>query len=418
MSVRELVVSELGSGGDGIAHVADGDVFVPFALPGETILADLSHKRAALVDVLRPSPQRVPPPCRHFGACGGCAMQHLEHSAYLAWKRDRLRQPLKARGIETPVGEIVPCPPASRRRVVLGAMRRAGQVTLGYNRAQSAELIDIEECPIARPAIVAALPMLRALVTQLPAMREPLRLTVTDTPAGLDVAMAGAPELSDTVRLSLVQFALRSDLARLSSDGTILVEPRRPYVMAGNAAIPFPPGGFLQAVAEAEAAMAGIVASHVSGAKRVLDLYAGSGAFSLRLATHSEVHAVEGEGKALWALDRAARETAGLRKVTAERRDLDRRPLTVPELDRFDAVVFDPPRAGAEAQCRELARSSVQRVAAVSCNPATLARDLSILVSAGYTIASITPIDQFLWSPHVEAVALLEKKPQRRRRIL
>jgi len=418
MTADRLVISELGSGGDGIAHARGAEVFVPFALPGETVLARPGGRRAELVEVLEASPLRSAPPCRHFGACGGCAMQHLAMPAYLDWKRERLHQPLRTRGIDLEPAPIIACPPASRRRVVLTGAKRGGRVTLGYNRAESSDLIHIEECPIARPAIVSALPLLRELVALLPATRDPLRMTVTDTPAGLDVAVAGCAELGDAARLEAVDFTLRSGLARLSVNGAILVEPRKPHVMAGRAAIAFPPGGFLQAVAEAEQSMADILLSHVAGAKRIADLFAGSGAFSLRLAEHAELHAVESEGKALHALERAARDTPGLRKVTTERRDLDRRPLNPAELDRYEAIVFDPPRAGAEAQCREIAKSSVPRVAAISCNPATLARDLSILVSAGYTLKSVTPIDQFLWSPHVEAVALLEKKPMRKRRIL
>jgi 23S rRNA (uracil1939-C5)-methyltransferase len=414
----EYRIAELGAGGDGLAMDGVDEIFIPFTLPGERVRATRTGRRAELIEIIEPSPQRVEPACRHFGTCGGCAMQHLEMEAYLGWKRERLAQPLATRGIEAEVGPIIASPPASRRRVVLSAIKRAGAVTLGYNRAQSNELVAIEECPIARPAIVAAFPLLRDLVALMPATREPVRLTVTDTPAGPDVAMAGYPTLEDGHRLKAVDFAIQAGLARLSVDQVILVEPRRPYVMAGRAAIPFPPGGFLQAVAEAEDAMAGLALSHVAGAKRVADLFAGAGAFSLRLAEKADVHAVEGEGKALWALDRAARETAGLRKVTTERRDLERRPLTAAELDRYDAILFDPPRAGAETQCREIAKSSVPRVAAISCNPTTLARDLSILISAGYRLASVTPIDQFLWSPHVEAVALLEKKPVRKRRIL
>lgn len=239
-------------------------------------------------------------------------------------------------------------------------------------------------------------------------------MTVTTTASGLDVAVDDAGRLSDAARLKVSDFAGRAGFARLSVGGEVIVEPRRPVVMFGEIAVAPPPGAFLQATAEAETAMAALVMQHLSGSKRIADLFAGSGTFALRLAADAEVHAVESDAAALAALDRAFRFTTGLRKVTTEKRDLFRRPLVVKELDRFDGLVFDPPRAGAEDQVKQIARSAIPKVAAVSCNPVTLARDLAILVAGGYRVTGVTPIDQFLWSPHVEAVALLEK-PKRRR---
>lgn len=407
-----FTIDRLGAQGDGVAMTETGPVFVRFALPGETVTAARQKDRAELIALVDRSPQRVEPPCRHFGTCGGCALQHLDLEAYNAWKRRKVVDAL--RGIDAPVAEIVPCAPQTRRRVVMAARRTEAGMLLGYYAAQSHRIVDIEECPIARPEIVTRLGDLRRLALIVATDSRPLRITATSTDSGLDIAIDEAGKLADAARLEASGFAQRAGFARLSVAGEIIVEPRKPVLMFGDVAVEPPPGAFLQATAQAEAAMAELVREHLRGARQIADLFAGSGAFALRLAGKAAVHAVESETAPLAALDRAARFATGLRQVTTERRDLFRRPLTVKELERFDGLVFDPPRAGAEDQARQLVRSSIPKVAAVSCNPTTLARDLAILVAGGYRVISVTPIDQFLWSSHVEAVALLEK-PKRRR---
>lgn len=407
-------IDRLGAQGDGIAETSSGQVFVPFALPGETVTAARDKNRAELIAILEASPQRVEPSCRHFGDCGGCALQHLEHEVYLDWKRGKVAEALRARGIETAVADMVPCQPGSRRRVVFSARRTEREMLLGYNRALSHTVIDIAECPIAEPAIVAAMPMLRVLAGTVCATAQPFHMTVTTTLSGLDVAVTGSGKLPEAARRIVSNLAVRERLARLSVDGEIVVEPVKPAVVFGDVTVSPPPGGFLQAVAAAETTMAKVVSDHFGKARRVADLFAGSGAFALRLAAKAEVHAVEGDAAALAALDRGYRFASGLKRVTTEVRDLFRRPLTAKDLAAFDAVVFDPPRAGAEDQAKQIARSAVPLVAAVSCNPVTLARDLRILLDGGYALRAVIPVDQFLWSPHVEAVALLEK-PKRRR---
>jgi len=414
MSTR-LTISRLGAQGDGIADTETGAVFVPFALPGETVTAAREKDRATLITVLEPSPERIDPVCRHFGECGGCVLQHLDDAAYRGWKRDKVVQALKSKGIETGAfQDLVPCRPASRRRAVFSARRTESGIILGYNRALSHTIIDIAECPVVLPEIEAALPRLRQLTAIICSTPQPFYLAVVVTETGLDIAAAGSGRLSDAQRQAATDFVVGERLARLSVDGEIIVEPHKPQISVGAVRLALPPGGFLQAVAAAEQAMADLVLAHMKRAKRVADLFAGAGAFALRLAGQSEVHAVEGDQPALAALDRAFRFGSGLKRVTVERRDLFRRPLTFKELNAFDGAVFDPPRAGAEDQSKQLARSDVPFVAAVSCNPTTLARDLALLLDGGYRLTSVTPIDQFLWSPHVEAVALLEK-PKRRR---
>ncbi|PBC11664.1 class I SAM-dependent RNA methyltransferase [Mesorhizobium sp. WSM3859] len=413
MSTR-FTIARLGSQGDGIANAEGGEVFIPFTLPGETVTAARQKDRATLMSVLEASPLRIDPACRHFTECGGCALQHFEAEAYQQWKRERVVQALKTKGIACEIDALVPCAPHSRRRVTFSARRTEAGMLLGFVRALSSEIIPIEECPISLPAIVSALDRLRALADLVCATPKAFHMTVTVTASGLDIAVHEAGKLGDHQRRIASNFVMAEGLARLSVDGEIIVEPKKPVVQFGPVAVAVPPGAFLQATEAAEQAMAGLVGQHLSRARKVADLFAGCGSFALRLGAKSEVHAVEGEAAALAALDRAYRFATGLKRVTAERRDLFRRPLTFKELNAFDGLVFDPPRAGAEDQSKQIARSDVPLVAAVSCNPVTLARDLRILIGGGYALKSVTPIDQFLWSPHVEAVALLEK-PKRRR---
>lgn len=409
-----LTIDHLGAQGDGVALTPTGPAYVPFALPGEVVEAELRKGRAAKTVLREAAPERVEPACRHFGVCGGCAVQHLEDKAYLAWKREKVVSALATRGIKTEVDETLACPPHSRRRVTFTARRLGSEVLLGFNAAQSHRIVVVEECPVATPGIVAALGDLRVLAKAIAATPKPFHLTVTETRTGLDVAAVGAGRLGEKQRRAVIDLALEKGFARLSADGEIIVEGQKPSVMFGEVPVAIPPAGFLQATLAAEEAMAALVGRHLDGCKHVADLFAGSGTFALRLAQNARVYAAEGDAIALATLDIAARQWPSLKPVTAEKRDLFHRPLLTKELAQFDGLVFDPPRAGAEFQCRQIARSDVKRVAAVSCNPGTLARDLAILVEGGYRLTRVVPIDQFLWSPHVEAVALLEKKPKRR----
>jgi 23S rRNA (uracil1939-C5)-methyltransferase len=409
-----FTITRLGSQGDGVAETETGELFIPFTLPGETVTAAREKDRATLMSVLESSPLRIDPACRHFTECGGCAVQHIEAEAYHLWKRNKVAHALNSKGITCDIDPLVPCAPQTRRRVVFTARRSDAGMLLGFVRALSSEIISIEECPISLPEIVAKLDGLKALAELVCATTKSFRMTVTVTGSGLDVSVHESGKLGENQRRVASNFVIAQGLARLSIDGEIIIEPKKPVVTFGGVAVAVPPGAFLQATEAAEQTMADIVGRHLARAKKVADLFAGCGSFALRLAAKSEVHAVEGDAAALSALDRAFRFASGLKRVTSERRDLFRRPLTFKELNAFDGVVFDPPRAGAEDQSKQIARSDVPLVAAVSCNPVTLARDLRILIDGGYALKSVTPIDQFLWSPHVEAVALLEK-PRRRR---
>jgi 23S rRNA (uracil1939-C5)-methyltransferase len=416
MSAETVTIDRLGSGGDGIAAGPGGPIYVPFTLPGETVAIARVKNHGTVISTAAASPERVLPPCRHFGpdgkngTCGGCSLQHASDLLYHAYKRGLVVEALRAKGLTPAVAPLVIARPGERQRLVLTARRTEKALLLGFNQPSSHHIVDIEECPIASPGIVSRLEAIRAVSAALATDSQSFRVTALETLSGLDLAFEGIRKIGDKQRRAVTECVLSMrGIARVSHDGEILIEPQKPQIAFGGVLVSPPPGGFTQATKEAEDAMAGLVLDHIAKAKRVADLFSGSGTFALRIAHIARVHAVEGDEKALKALDHAARHAQGLKQVTVEKRDLFRRPLMASELKVFDAVVFDPPRAGAEDQCRELARSGVKRIAAVSCNPVTLARDLSILVAGGYRLTGVTPIDQFLWSSHVEAVATLEK---------
>jgi 23S rRNA (uracil1939-C5)-methyltransferase len=416
VSTETVTIEKLGAQGDGIASNVGGPVYVPFSLPGETVAIARVKSQGTIMSITTPSPDRQEPPCRHFGpdglngTCGGCTLQHLADAPYRAFKRQLVIDALKSNGLTPAVGEIVPARPGERRRVVFAARKTEKDMLIGFNQAESHHIVAIEECPISSAGIIARLPAIRAIAASLATNAEPFRISVLETLSGLDISVDEVKKLSDPQRRKAVETVLSlRGIARVSLNGEILIEPSKPLVDFGGIQVSPPPGGFTQATKPAEQAMAELVLAHVGKAKRIADLFAGAGTFSLQLARIGRVHAVEAEAKALAALDHAARNTQGLKPVSVEKRDLFRRPLMTQEFKPFDAVVFDPPRAGAEFQCKELARSGVKKIAAVSCNPLTLARDLAILVEGGYRITGVTPIDQFLWTSHVEVVATLEK---------
>lgn len=415
MSTEIVTIGRLGAQGDGIAQTEAGPVYAPFTLPGELVALAVNKAHGTLIALKEASAERVEPPCRHFGpegvngTCGGCSLQHAAAGLYHAFKRQLVVDALKAKGLEPEIAPLIIARPGERRRVVFTARRTEKELLLGFNQAESHHIVAIGECPISSPGIVSRLATIRKIAAAMASSAEPFRITVLETATGLDLAFEGI-KLGDRQRRATVEAVLgERGIARVSLNGEIIIEPVKPSIDFGGVPVSPPPGAFTQATRPAEEAMAKLVLNHLGKAKRVADLFSGIGTFALRIARTARVHAVEGDDKALKALDFAARNTQGLKPVTIEKRDLFRRPMTAQELKVFDAVVFDPPRAGAEAQCHELARSGVKKIAAVSCNPVTLARDLSILVSAGYRITSVTPIDQFLWSAHVEAVATLEK---------
>ncbi|MBR7619505.1 class I SAM-dependent RNA methyltransferase [Phenylobacterium sp. 20VBR1] len=409
----EVVIETIGGEGDG---VAPGPIYVPFTLPGETVRATGGGERRELDAVLVASPDRVTPPCPHFGVCGGCALQHWDHRAYLDWKVDRLRKTLALQRIETELLAPFAAPPASRRRVALHARPGSrGQARLGYKGRKSWDVIDISVCPIADPKIEAALPALRRLAA--PLLQHPKSaptLHVTVTSEGLDIEITGVERksgggLSADARMQLGQIASEVDFARVTMDGEVQYGARQPLVRVGPAIVALPAGAFLQAVPAAEAAMAAFAVAQADGAERIADLYCGVGTFTFRLAQIAPVYAADGHAPAIRALSSAIATAPGLKGITAETRDLARRPVLAVEFKKIDTVLFDPPRAGALEQTAEIAASSVSKVIGVSCNPATFARDARVLIDAGFSLDRVLPVDQFLWSPHVELVGVFTR---------
>ncbi|TGD92515.1 class I SAM-dependent RNA methyltransferase [Methylobacterium nonmethylotrophicum] len=409
-----MEIARLGLRGDGVTP--DG-IVVPGALPGETVRAEPEEgtrpARARLDAVLNPSTDRIDPFCPYFGTCGGCAIQHLAPAPYAEWKRDLVVGALARAGIEAPVAPLLDAHGLGRRRITLHVRAAEGGPQAGFMAARSHALVAIDHCPITEAALHRAPEVARALSRPLGGGK-PLDVQVTATAGGLDVDIRGHGPASERARQTLVRLAGDLDLARLSLHGDVLIVRRLPEILAGRARLVPPAGGFLQATAEGEAVLARLVVEGVGKAKRVADLFSGAGAFSLALAEGRSVHAVEGEAGALTALDRAFRETPGLRTVTTERRDLFRRPLLAPELDRYDAVVFDPPRAGAEAQSARIAESKVPVVVGVSCDAGSFARDAALLVRGGYRLEAVTPVDQFRHSPHVEIVGVFRRPGKKR----
>ncbi|WP_422019220.1 class I SAM-dependent RNA methyltransferase [Roseibium sp.] len=410
MTETRLEITELGHRGDGIALTDTGPVYVAGGLPGETVEAKVQNGRAQNPAYLTQSPDRIEPVCRHYAACGGCSVQHLAEGPYLSWKRSLVEKALKTQGIDADVTQTIAATQGGRRRAVFTATRAGRAVLLGYHEKASHKLVDISECPVLDPSITSALKGLKSLAADLVPKKGELRITVLSTTSGLDVAFEKADKAYDRKIPALSQKTVELDLARLSVNGEILLEVRPPLLDMGGTGLVPPPGGFTQATHAAEEALSELVAAGVGKIKTVADLFSGVGTFALRLARAANVHAVEGDPAAIAALDRFLRKPQGLKKVTFEKRDLFRRPLVPEELEPFAAVVFDPPRAGAQAQAEMLAKSKVKTIVAVSCNPATLARDLRILIDGGYALHSVTPVDQFHFSPHIEAVAVLKRE--------
>jgi 23S rRNA (uracil1939-C5)-methyltransferase len=412
---HRLVIERLGHRGEGIARMEGGLVFVPFALAGETVLAETEGERARLLEILEPSPDRVAPYCDYFGLCGGCVAQTLAGEAYSRWKRGLVETALRNAKLDIPVAPLSDAHGAGRRRVTFHARFDRGAVRLGFMQARSHDLVGIDACPLLEQGLARAPSVAAALARALAARGKPLDISITLTTGGLDVDLRGAGALEEGETLALINLAEKLDLARLANHGRLVALRRPPAVAVGEILVTPPPGAFLQATATGEEEIAARVEAAVAGAARIADLFCGVGAFALRLAARAQVTAIDLDAPAVEALDRAAR--AAMRSVEALTRDLFRRPLTSEELARFEAIIFDPPRAGAPAQAREIARSAVRRVVAVSCDAQSFARDAAILQEGGYRARAVTPIDQFRHSPHVEIVASFErpaKVPRRR----
>jgi len=406
----EVRIERLGAQADGLAQGPDGPLFVPFTLPGELVkvAAEPGEPRAEALAILEPSPERIAPVCQYFGTCGGCALQHMDTGAYLAWKRDQVIAALASRGLKALVEEVRAVPLASRRRAAFTLGRAARGVAFGYRGARSHAIVDIAACPVLSPAIAGRLPKLKSALAPLLGGKREARVAVIEAEQGLDLVVEGLrPSPSLVAKLAAAGASLGA--ARITVDGESVVLASEPTVTLSGAQVRLPPGAFLQASRESETVLVELVKEGVGRRKRAADLFAGIGTFTFALAGSAEVDAFEQADEAIAALGQAARATPKLKPVRTFPRDLFRAPLSTRELARYDAVVLDPPRSGARAQAEALAASKVPKVIMVSCNPGTCARDLRILLDGGYRITRVVPVDQFLFSPHIELVAVLER---------
>ena len=409
-----LKIIRLGRDGDGAAETPDGAVFVPDALPGETYAAEAGGHFERIGAL---SPDRAAPPCRHFGVCGGCVAQHMTPALYQEWKLGLIHSSFQTQQLVIERAPLFVVQPHTRRRASLSAIATNSKILLGFHARRSHTLIDLRECTVLAEPIVTALPALRDIARHIAAATlaktgkaVELRIEVAALSGGLDVSVNGTgspPAMSVAAQLAIV--ARRAGLARLTVEGLMVCAEGEPHLVTAAGNITPPPGAFFQASTEAERHMAELIVAGVGKAKRVADLFCGSGTFSLPLARRSQVLAVDNDKPALAALVHATRFASGLKPITTLHRELYGEPLSSLELADVDAVVFDPPRAGAKAQAEMLARSKIKTVVAVSCNPATLARDCRILVDAGFVMGPVHGIDQFLWSTHVEAVVTLTR---------
>ena len=407
--VERVLIDHVGHRGDGVSFSSGDALYVPYTLGGETVEAAAvpGHPdRRKLLAVDTPSPQRIAPFCPHFGVCGGCAIQHWQPDAYQQWKRNIVVETLRAAKIDCEVAPLVDAHGLGRRRATFHARIGTREILkVGFSAAGSHDIIPIDRCPILDPGLKGALEAAWALTEALKPTGKPLDIQATSTINGLDIDIRGSGPLPSARITALSKVAEQHRLARLTRHGELVLMRSAPDIMIGTARVTLPPGSFLQATVAGEETLAALVAERIGKAKHIADLFCGVGPFALRLASRARVAALDSDAIAVAALQKAAASTSGLKPIKAETRDLFRRPLMPQELRDIDAVVFDPPRQGAQAQVKQLAASQVPVVIAVSCNVTTFARDVRMLIDGGYKLDTVVPVDQFRYTPHVELVA-------------
>ena len=410
---EQLNIVRLGHLGDGVAETENGPVYVSYALPGEIVTVEVVRghpDRRHLLHIEKASHERSEPICKHFGVCGGCALQHWSLAEYHLWKRSLVLEALAQANVIAPVGDLIDAHGAGRRRVVLHARRGVHDVLeVGFTAPRAHHIVAIDSCPVLAPGLAGALPVAWAIAETLRSTGKPLDIQATATDSGLDLDVRGSGGLSAGGRTALARVAETHKLARLTQHGELVVQRTTPLLRVGRAHVPLPPAAFLQATTEGEETLARLTLGYLGKVKHVADLFCGIGTFALRLAECARVSAADRDAEAIKALQRAAATTPNLKPIEAETRDLFRRPFVTTELKRFDGLLFDPPRQGAEAQAHEIAKSKVPVVVAVSCDAATFARDAKILIEGGYKLESVVPVDQFRYSHHAEIVAKFAK---------
>jgi 23S rRNA (uracil1939-C5)-methyltransferase len=375
-----------------------GDKLFRKVLPGEVVESGTGR-------VLTASPDRIAAFCPHFDRCGGCQLQMWQSAPYAQWKSALVSAALKRRGIPANPPCLIPAHGAGRRRVAIHVRRKEGEVRAGFMAARSHDLVDIDRCPVLVPALDRAMEIARAIGQRV----GDGDVWVTAADNGLDVAVKAERKIADEQMPKLAALVGSLALLRLSVNGQVVGLTQRPQLVVGKALVQLPPASFLQATQQGEEVLATLVVEGVGKAKSVADLFCGIGPFALRLAQTAKVQALDSDGAAIASLAQAVRLTPGLKPLAAAVRDLMREPLVANELKEFDAVVFDPPRAGAEAQARQLARSTVKTVVAVSCDPPSFARDAEILLAGGFKLKGLVVVDQFMWTSHVETVGVFRR---------
>jgi 23S rRNA (uracil1939-C5)-methyltransferase len=414
-SLQTLEITAIGQNGDGIARLEGQPIYIPYTAPGDVASVQLGEDRAdgrrgTLTQILTPGPDRVAPHCPHYAKCGGCALQHISDAAYRDWKLDRLLQPLRRADVQPDrLHPLHVSPPASRRRVVVKVEKRGQKLALGFYEQASHRLVPITACPVLHPALFGLFAPIQTHLAAAMAEKQTADIALTLTRGGVDMTVIAAFPPSLHLREVLGQLADAENIARLywRDKKTGKLDPvslrETPFIRFGSFSVTPPPGGFLQATEDGEQALITAALNGVGTAGRVIDLFSGCGTFALSLPEGVEVHAVEGDKAALSALAAAAR---GQKRITTEQRDLFRDPVPSTDLQDYDAALIDPPRVGAKAQMMELGKSGIPRIVSISCSPTSFARDARILQDAGYRLSWLAPIDQFLWSPHLEAVGL------------
>jgi 23S rRNA (uracil1939-C5)-methyltransferase len=403
-----LTIDHIGGRGDGVSRDDERAVHVPYTLPGEVVEVVQSGDKARLVSIVTPSPLRITPICQHFGVCGGCSLQHWDEAAILAWKGDLVARALARKGIDVEVGPAIAAWGIGRRRASFHGKMGPKGFEFGFAQAKSHKIEQLNECPVLTATLQSAMPRLRALAEGLAPKSETIDLVVTETPTGLDVDVRNAGKVGRFERRGLERLGHLADAAgvgRLTLHGHTAVSRASPRVKMGDAIVAIPAGAFLQATRAGEEALVAKVLEWTAGRKHVADLFSGIGTFALRLKETAQVTAIESDPAAVAAMKQAADGRAGGKTLTAIARDLYRAPFTPHEMKGIDAIVFDPPRAGAEAQALQIARSKVGLAIAISCDPTTFARDAAILIEGGFVLREIMAFDQFRFTSHVEIAA-------------
>lgn len=404
--MENIRITHLGQHGDGVAA---GPVYVPMTVPGDVVSGQLDGDTLRDIKIVTPSDNRVKAPCKHFKSCGGCSLQHIRDDVVSDWKTEVVRNALTQRGLDTDLRPTVTSPPNSRRRATFAVRRTKSGALTGFHARNSETVIQIQDCILLKPSLTQAIPNLERLAILGASRKHGLNVTVTETTRGLDIAIEGGKDLDPILQAELAKMTEAHGWSRITWNNETAALRAPPGVAFSDIPVRIPPGAFLQATEHGEATLLSHVQTIVQGAKHITDLFAGCGTFALPLARDAEVTAYEGDRSMVTALEHGWRNADGLKRVSAHVRDLFRDPLQPDEFRKTDAVVIDPPRAGAASQIEALAESCVGKIAHVSCNPQTFARDAETLVQAGFTLEWVQPVDQFRWSPHIELVSAFRR---------